>query len=74
VAKQDKFNQDCQQWANTMNQQEAKATADYEKVKRDQAKARGEYEKVKQDLQKVNRLQDQLRIDQANASVVSQQE
>jgi hypothetical protein len=57
-----------------MNQQEAKAKADHERVKKDRAKARGEQEKVKRDLQKVKYLQDQLRIDQANALAVSQQE
>jgi hypothetical protein len=43
-----------------MNQREAKAKADHEKVKKD--------------LQNLKRLQDQLRIDQANVSGVSQQE
>jgi hypothetical protein len=54
-----------------MNQYEAKAKADYTKVKKDLAKTREEKEKVKRDLQKVKCLQDQLRINQANASVVS---
>jgi cytochrome c556 len=74
VAKQEKFNHDCQKWANKMNECEAKAKADHEKVKKDQAKAREEHEKVWQDLQSIKCLQDQLRIDQANASAVSQQE
>lgn len=47
---------------------------DHEKVKKDQAKARKEQERVKRELQKVKHLQDQLRIDQANASAISQQE
>jgi hypothetical protein len=42
VAKQEKFNHDCQEWANAMNQHEAKAKADHEKVKKDQANAREE--------------------------------
>jgi hypothetical protein len=54
-----------------MNQYEAKAKADHKKVKKDLAKTREEKEKVKRDLQKVKCLQDQLRINQANASVVS---
>jgi hypothetical protein len=58
VAKQEKFNHDCQQWANEMNQREAKAKADHERVKKDQAKAKEEQEKVKQDLQEIKRLQE----------------
>jgi hypothetical protein len=57
-----------------MNQREAKAKADYERVKKDQAKAREEQEKVKRDLQEIQHLQEQLRVDQANALVVSHQE
>jgi hypothetical protein len=35
VAKQEKFNSDCQQWALEMTAQEAKASANQEKVKKD---------------------------------------
>jgi hypothetical protein len=63
VAKQERFNHDCQKWANEMNQRETKAKADHEKVKKDQPKAREEHERVKKHLQKVKHLQDQFRID-----------
>jgi hypothetical protein len=35
VAKQEKFNSNCQQWASEMTTQEAKASANQEKVKKD---------------------------------------
>jgi hypothetical protein len=35
VVKQEKFNSDCQQWASEMSAQEAKASANQEKVKKD---------------------------------------
>jgi hypothetical protein len=60
AAKQEKFNSDCQQWASEMTAQEAKASANQEKVKKD--------------LQKLERLQEQLRQDQVNTSAISQQE
>jgi hypothetical protein len=44
VAKQEKFNHDCYEWAIEMNQRQAKAKADYEKVKHDQVQAREEQE------------------------------
>jgi hypothetical protein len=46
AAKQEKFNSNCQRWASEMNTQEAKASANQEKVKRD--------------LQKLKRLQEQI--------------
>jgi cupin superfamily acireductone dioxygenase involved in methionine salvage len=58
--KQEKFNCDCQQWASEMTTQEAKASANQEKVKKD--------------LQKLKRLQEQLWQDQVNTSAISQQE
>jgi hypothetical protein len=60
VAKQERFNNDCQRWATDMNAREEKARADQEKVKKD--------------LQKLKRLQEQLQQDQVNASAVSQWE
>jgi hypothetical protein len=60
VAKQEKFNSDCQRWASEMNVREEKARADQERVKKD--------------LQKLKHLQEQLRQDQVNASAVSQRE
>jgi hypothetical protein len=74
VAKPEKFNYNCHEWAIAMNQCIAKAKADHEQVKKDHAKAREEQEKVKRELQKVKHLQDQFRINQANASAVSPQE
>jgi hypothetical protein len=59
VVKQEKFNSDCQQWAPEMTAQEAKASANQEKVKKD--------------LQKLKCLQEQLRQDQVNTSAISQQ-
>jgi hypothetical protein len=35
ATKQEKFNNDCQRWASEMNDREAKASADQEKVKKD---------------------------------------
>jgi hypothetical protein len=49
AAKQEKFNNDCQQWASDMNVWEEKARADQEKVKKD--------------LQKLKCLQEQLQQD-----------
>jgi hypothetical protein len=60
VAKQEKFNSDCQRWASEMNVREEKARADQERVKKD--------------LQKLKHLQEQLWQDQVNASAVSQRE
>jgi hypothetical protein len=60
AAKQEKFNNDCQRWASEMNAQEAKASIDQEKVKKD--------------LRKLKHLQEQLQQDQVNASTISQQE
>jgi hypothetical protein len=60
VARQEKFNSDCQRWATDMNAREEKARADQEKVKGD--------------LQKLKRLREQLWQDQANASAISQRE
>jgi hypothetical protein len=60
AVKQEKFNSDCQQWASEMTAQEAKASANQEKVKKD--------------LQKRKRLQEQLQQDQVKASATSQQE
>jgi hypothetical protein len=60
VAKQEKFNSDCQQWASEMNAQEAKAS--------------GDQAKVKKDLGRLRCLQQQLQQDQANASAISHQE
>jgi hypothetical protein len=60
AAKQEKFNSDCQQWASEMTAQEAKASANQEKVKKD--------------LKKLKQLQEQLQQDQVKASAASQQE
>jgi hypothetical protein len=60
AVKREKFNSNCQQWASEMTAQEAKASANEGKVKKD--------------LQKLKRLQEQLRQDQVNASAISQQE
>jgi hypothetical protein len=60
VAKQEKFNNDCQRWASEMNAREVKASADQEKVKKD--------------LRRLKRVQEQLQQDQVNASAISQQE
>jgi uncharacterized membrane protein (DUF106 family) len=60
ATKQEKFNNDCQRWASEMNDREAIASADQEKVKKD--------------LRKLERPQKQLQQDQVNTSAITEWE